>query len=143
MRAGGVMGNRFINLAACGGALFWASAATAVGQEEALTAVPSGLQLEPLEQFIEPQPDGTAWARFRFVAPGLAQGVGYDRVEPDFAHLCAEYALPLLRAAGETVSQVVISMSSQPLEFGASAPEIVQYFEAFSIEDDRCIWEAF
>ncbi|MBR9652470.1 DUF6497 family protein [Thalassovita aquimarina] len=137
------MGKPVTKFAAYGAALIWAGAATAVGQEEALTAVPSGLHLEPLDQFIEARPDGTAWARFRFVVPELADGVGFDRVEPDFAHLCAEYALPLLGEVEETISQVVISMSSQALEFGTSAPDIVQYFEAFSIENDRCIWEAF
>ena len=137
------MFERITKLAAFGGALIWAGAATAVGQEEALTAVPSELDLTLLEQFIEPQPDGTQWARFRFVVPGLADGVGYGKVADDFPHICAEYALPQLREAGETVSQVVISLSSQALDFGATAPDIVQYFEAFSIEGDRCIWEAF
>ena len=137
------MFERIANRAALAGVLIWIGAATAAGQEEALSAVPSGLDLTLLERFIEPQPDGTAWARFRFVAPELAQGVGYGKVADDFTHICAEYALPQLREADETVSQVVISLSSQALDFGASAPNIVQYFEAFSIEGDRCIWEAF
>ncbi|WP_323786115.1 DUF6497 family protein [Thalassovita sp.] len=130
-------------LVACGGVLCWTSAATAVGQEEALTAVPSGLQLTLLDQFIEAQPNGTAWARFRFVAPELAEGIGYDQVEGDFPHLCAEFALPQLLNAGESVSQIVISMSSKPLEFGSTDPEVIQFFEAFSIDSGRCIWEGF
>ena len=137
------MFDRVMNIAALGGALFWASAATAVGQEEALTAVPSGLELTLLEQFLEDQPDGTQWARFRFVAPELSAGIGYGRVAEDFGHICTEYALPQLQQAGETVSQVVISLSSQALEFGATAPGTVQFFEAFSVETGRCIWEAF
>lgn len=137
------MFERYANFAALGGALIWAGAATAVGQEEALAAVPSGLDLTLLEQFVEAQPDGTAWARFRFVAPELDAGVGYGTIAEDFPHLCAEYALPRLRDAEETVSQVVISLSSRPVEFGATVPDIVQYFEAFSIENGLCIWEAF
>ncbi|CUH64086.1 hypothetical protein TG4357_01060 [Thalassovita gelatinovora] len=129
--------------AACGGVLCWTSAATAVGQEEALTAVPSGLQLTLLDQFIEAQPDGTAWARFRFVVPELADGVRYDRVESDFPHLCAEFALPQLHTAGKAVSQIVISMSSKALEFGSTDPEVIQFFEAFNVETGRCIWEGF
>ena len=61
--------------AALGGILCWIGAATAAGQEEALAAVPSGLTLALMDKRIEAQPDGSDWARFRFVAPALAEGV--------------------------------------------------------------------
>ncbi|MDX1780057.1 MAG: DUF6497 family protein [Thalassovita sp.] len=132
-----------MNIAACGGALIGAGAAMAAGQEEALAAVPSGLQLSVADQFLEKQPDGTTWARFRFVAPEIGDGVGVGRVGDDFLHLCDKYALPRLENLGLDVSQVVISMSSKDVEFGATAPDIVQFFDAFSVETGRCIWEAF
>lgn len=128
---------------AFGGILLWIGAATAAGQEEALAAVPSGLHFDLMENFIEPQPDGSDWARFRFLAPALADGVGYDKVEADFGYLCSEYALPDLKGQGASVTQVVISLSSKALAFGDIQPDIVQFFEAFRIEDDTCIWEAF
>ena len=129
--------------AALGDILCWIGAATAAGQEEALAAVPSGLTLALMDKRIEAQPDGSDWARFRFVAPALAEGVGYDVVEGDFAHLCHEVALPDLQDRGRAVAQVVISLSSKELGFGEIQPEIIQFFEAFRIENDRCIWEAF
>ena len=119
-----------------------ADAATAVGQEEA-PAVPSGLLVSLQEFFVDAQPDGDRWARFRFVAPALAGGIAFVQVEQDFPALCANVALPTLVATGEQVEQVVISMASEPMEFGASDPSVVQYFEAFRIESGLCIWEAF
>lgn len=114
----------------------------AAGQEEALAAVPSGLKLALMEYLLDAQLDGTDWARYRFVAPALGQ-MAHEVIEGDFAHLCHQYALPDLAQQKAEVSQVVISLSSQALDFGASDPEIVQYFEAFRIENDRCIWEGF
>ncbi|WP_412563883.1 DUF6497 family protein [Thalassobius sp. MITS945101] len=128
---------------ALGGILCWIGAATAAGQEEALAAVPSGLTLALMDQRIEPQSDGSDWARFRFLAPALATGVSYDAVEGDFAHLCTEYALPDLKDRGAEVAQVVISLSSKELEFGETQPDIIQFFEAFRVENGLCIWEAF
>ena len=128
---------------ACGGILCWISAATAAGQEEALLAVPSGLPLTALDPILESQPDGSSWARFRFVAPELAEDFDYLSVADDFAHLCTKYALPQLGESVESISQIVISLSSQDLEFGATRPDVIQFFEAFSVNSDRCIWEAF
>ena len=128
---------------ALGGILCWIGATTAAGQEEALAAVPSGLTLALMDQRIEAQPDGSDWARFRFLAPALATGVGYDKVEGDFGYLCAEYALPDLMNQGAEVAQVVISLSSKELEFGETQPDIIQFFEAFRVEEGLCIWEAF
>ncbi|MGR1580240.1 DUF6497 family protein [Thalassobius sp. S69A] len=135
------MGRTNLIFAALWGCLL-ANAATAVGQEEA-PAVPSGLRVQLQEFFIQTQPDGDRYARFRFVAPELAAGVTFARVEQDFAHLCTHLALPVLTAAHEDVAQVVISLASAEVEFGASDPAIIQFFEAFRIENGLCIWEGF
>ncbi|WP_319826243.1 DUF6497 family protein [Thalassovita sp.] len=119
-----------------------ANAATAVGQEEA-PAVPSGLAFSLQEYFIDMQPDGVRLARFRFVSADLVNGIAFAQVEHDFPVLCAEYALPALVAAQEQVSQVVVSMASEAVEFGASDPSVTQFFEAFRIESGLCIWEGF
>lgn len=134
-------------LAAFGGCLL-ASAATAGVQEEAPAVpsyqdLPSGLSVTLQEYFVDTLPDGTGQARFRFVAPALAQGVGFAQVEQDFPVLCAQVAVPTLVAARQDVAQVIISMAEKPLEFGATAPSVVQYFEAFRIENGSCIWEVF
>lgn len=110
-------------------------------------AAPSGLALRLLDQRIEAHYDGSTLARYRFVAPALAEGVQYDSVADDFAYLCRSYALPDLAMSqndsSRDVAQIIISFSSKELEFGATAPEIVQFFEVFRVENDRCIWEAF
>lgn len=106
-------------------------------------ALPSGLQAALLEGFVELQPDGIRWARFRYVMPELATGAGYDNVQMDFVVLCDTAALPMLRAAGEDVAQVVVSLMDRPVEFGAVDPQAIQFFEMFSVQDGRCIWEEF
>lgn len=119
-----------------------AGAATAAGQEEA-PAVPSGLSLYLQEMLVEAQPDGARVGRFRFVAPALAAGVSFARVEEDFAFLCAQVAVPELAQVQPDVAQVVISLASAELEFGASDSSVIQFFEAFRIESGLCIWEGF
>ena len=106
-------------------------------------ALPSGLEALLLEGFVEIQPDGARWARFRYVMPGLAAGAAYDSVQMDFVTLCDAQALPLLASEGEDVSQVVVSLMDKPLEFGQSDPGTIQFFEMFTIRDNRCIWEEF
>lgn len=137
------MHNALTGFVALGGILCWIGATTAAAQEEALLAVPSGLSMTAMDAIFEPQTDGSSWARFRFVAPALAGGIDYGQVQDDFPHLCAQYALPLLTSVAESVSQIVISLSSQAMDFGSSRPDVVQFFEAFSVESDRCIWEGF
>lgn len=122
------------------GALLSGAAAAA---DPGVPEVPSGQQVRLFDLFIEEQDTGARWARFRFVAPKLAEGVDFATVEADFPHLCAAYALPLLADAGEAVEQVVISLSSAEVEFGANDPGVVQFFEAYRIEKGACIWEAF
>lgn len=141
MQGDSAMGRTNLVFAALWGCLL-ANAATAVGQEEA-PAVPSGVAVTLQEFFIQTQPDGDRHARFRFVAPELAAGVTFARVEQDFAYLCTDLALPVLSAAREEVSQVVISLASAEVEFGASDSSIIQFFEAFRIENELCIWEGF
>lgn len=118
----------------------------AMGLAPALRAeviLPSGLVATLLEGFVEIQPDDARWARFRYVMPDLAQGVDYDAVQMDFVTLCDSAALPMLRDAGEEVARVVVSLMDRPVEFGASDPQAVQFFETFSVQDNRCIWEEF
>jgi len=84
--------------------------------------------------------------RFRFLEPGLAQALDemdYDDLEADMAYLCETYALARIASTGPQPSQVVISISNRPVEFGEADPEAVQVFEAYTPEADGCIWEGF
>jgi hypothetical protein len=106
--------------------------------------LPSGLEASLLEGFVEVQPDGARWARFRYVMPALSQpDAGFDRVQYDFVTLCEAQARPMLEQAGEDVALVVVSLMDKALEFGQSDPGTAQYFETFAIREGRCIWEDF
>ena len=111
--------------------------------QESIEGAPSGLAMTLYEFLLEPQDTGAVWARFRLVAPDLGQGADFARVEPDFPWFCETQALPRLKAAAAEADVAVISLSSELIPFGDIAPEIVQFFEAFRLEGDRCIWEVF
>jgi len=122
------------------------SAAHIVPGDETPIPVPSG-QPVMLQDVIwnEPGPDGLA-VRFRFVAPQIARDSGtipYEAAAEDILHLCQTYALPRLTQFGPQPTQIIVSMSDQPLPFGESAPEVTQFFEAFTHQDGVCIWEIY
>lgn len=115
------------------------------GSEE-LIAVPSGQDVS-LQDVIwnAPGPEGLT-LRFRFLAPGIARDggtVGFDQAVADMQALCETYALPRLAELGPVPSQVIISLSDRPVAFGEARPDATQFFEAFSVQDGICIWEAY
>ena len=108
--------------------------------------VPSGQQVSLLDVVLDaPGPEGLA-ARFRFVAPAIAKDGGtvdFETASADMAHLCQAFALPRMVETGVAPAQIIISFSDRPVPFGEAAPEATQFFEAYRIEGDACIWEAF
>lgn len=109
-------------------------------------SAPSGLQVELHETLYEPLGVTASTARImrlRFVAPDLGdvEEYGIDRVEGDFEWFCHQFGLPRARKAAPLVEQVIVSIASQEVPFGDIVPEVVQYFDAFRIEEDSCIWE--
>ncbi len=88
--------------------------------------VPSG-QVVTLQDVVwnAPGPAGLT-LRFRFIAPAIAAtetgaAIDFD-TEP---------------------AQIIISLSDRPLRFGEAAPDVVQFFEAYSLTDGRCTVELF
>lgn len=82
--------------------------------------------------------------RFRFVAPGIAREGGsipFEAAAADMEHLCNAFVVDRLSAMGPKPARVIVSLSDRPTEFGAAAPEVTQYFEAYRIEEGVCIWE--
>lgn len=77
------------------------------------------------------------------VLPAAPDVLMQDPFHRDIVWLCENYALPRIKEMSPRPSQVVISMSSAPSEFGSFDPAIVQLFEGFAIPADRdaCIWE--
>ncbi|MHC0053866.1 DUF6497 family protein [Actibacterium sp. D379-3] len=131
-----------------GGALICLAAVAAAPllAGDAAIAVPSGQPVTFLDMIWgEPGPAGLT-ARFRFVAPRIGHGdsqVSFAEAEPDMLFLCTHYALPRLSNLGPEVSQVIITLADRPVDFGQSAPEATQYFEAYRPENNACIWEGF
>lgn len=114
--------------------------------EDGSIALPSGLVVREHEIRMEPVGAPAALVgtlRLRYVASQLgdAQGFGFDRIEGDFAHLCSSFGLKMRRISAPKLEQVIISIASEPVAFGESAPEIVQYFDSFRVDSGTCIWE--
>jgi hypothetical protein len=121
-------------------------AAPALAEGAGDIALPSGREVAFHDVvWGEPGPAGLT-LRFRFLEPELAQALetmDYDELEADMAYLCEAYALERIASTGPQPSQVVISISDRPTEFGEADPEAVQVFEAYSPEADGCAWEGF
>ncbi len=107
-------------------------------------AVPSGRAVVFAEMIHEPgAPMGPTW-RFRFVADGIgadSAASGFEGIAADMDFLCNAYAIPRLPARSGAGARIVVSLSAEPVEFGAARPEIAQFFEAYSTDGARCIWE--
>jgi hypothetical protein len=115
--------------------------ASAGPSDDTPVAVPSG-QPVVLHETLADDGSGALWLRLRFVAPRLG-ATTQAASAADIDHLCAAVALPYLAETGIAAERVVISLSEQAVPFGEAAPGITQYFEAYRVENDRCIWEGF
>jgi hypothetical protein len=107
-----------------------------------LTA-PSGQVVSLFDVVLEPEND---MARFRFLAPELGPDNGartFESVEVDFKWLCEMTVLPALVANDWHVDHVVISMSDKEVAFGATVPDVIQYFEGYRLNAGTCEWEMF
>jgi len=114
--------------------------------DDALIAVPSGQAVTLMDVIWNaPGPLGLT-ARFRFLAPAIARSapqVDFAMATADMLHLCQTYALGRIAEFGPAPAQVIISMSDMRVPFGEAAPDATQFFEAYSIDGDACIWEVF
>lgn len=119
---------------------------TVMSGDGARVEVPSGQEISFLDVVLTaPGPDGLT-ARFRFLAPAIAREGGtvdFETASADMIHLCQNFALPRISNTGPQPSQIVISLSDRPVPFGEAAPDATQFFEAYTIRDNACIWEAF
>lgn len=87
--------------------------------------------------------DPPVW-RVRYVAPELAtDGLPYIDVAGDMEILCTQDALARITQNGDTPSRIVITLMTEPVEFGVMTPGVTQFFESFSVDGGLCIWEAF
>ena len=103
-------------------------------------AVPSGRAVSLMDVITDvPGPKG-ATARFRFVVPGL---VADDDPSTDMLALCSSYAVPRLEGIRPEPQQIIIVFADRAVPFGETAPDAVQFFEAYGVKNATCIWEMF
>jgi hypothetical protein len=56
-------------------------------------------------------------------------------------HLCEVLALPYIAEYALTGDVIVISLADRATEFGVADRDAIQFFEAYRVQDGRCIWE--
>ena len=117
---------------------------TASAEQPPLRAL-SAVEYQPHEVLFEPPGAYDAvrrLVRMRLVAPQIAdqEQFGFDVVEPDFQVLCDGEGLRIVAKFAPNAREIVISVASEPVAFGESAPNIVQYFDLFSVEGNTCVW---
>jgi hypothetical protein len=104
--------------------------------------VPSGREVSLIDVITNaPGPEG-ATARFRFLAPGLTSADA-EAAAGDMQALCDGYALPRIEGMVPAPQQIIISLSAEAVPFGEAAPDVVQFFEAYAVQQGACIWEPF
>ena len=104
--------------------------------------VPSGRTLSLIDVITNaPGPEGAA-ARFRFLAAGLTSEDA-EASSADMQVICDSYALERTDGMVPEPQQIIISFASAAVPFGEAAPDVVQFFESFRIENGACVWEVF
>ncbi len=103
---------------------------------------PSGLTVTFHDVVTDAPGLGLAY-RFRFVAPDLDPAADYVTTEADLVWLCHAFALPRLAEIGPAPDRIVISLADRPVPFGETAPEAVQFFEAYALQGTECVWQGF
>lgn len=130
---------RLITVLALGACVCGCNEDAPVGQE---IAVPSGREVRLIDVVTNaPGPEG-ATARFRFLMPGLT-AAGIATSADDMQALCDNYAVQRIDGMVPEPQQIIISVAAAETAFGEAAPDVVQFFEAYRIENGACIWAAF
>ncbi|MDP3197787.1 DUF6497 family protein [Tabrizicola sp.] len=104
--------------------------------------VPSGRTLSLIDVITNaPGPKGAA-ARFRFLAPDLTSEDA-EVAAADMQALCDLFALERTEGMVPEPQQIIISFANAAVPFGEAAPDVVQFFESFRVENGVCVWEVF
>lgn len=125
--------------------LAWAVPADRSPAQGAPLPVPSGQPVHLHDALLDNNP-GELWLRLRFVAPRIGNRsgqIGYEAAAADMDHLCQSFAVRYVQQHALNPARVVISLSDRPVEFGQADPDATQFFEAYRLENGRCIWEEF
>ena len=119
------------------------AAALSGGALAGSVTLPSGQEARLHDSFWE-EDSGTL--RLRFVVPAVgddAYARDHDAVFADMESLCAGPGLAMIEDDGNAWDGVTVTMMAMAVEFGHTAPAVVQFFEAFLVQDGNCIWDEF
>jgi hypothetical protein len=104
--------------------------------------VPSGRALSLIDVITNARGPQGATARFRFLAPGLSPDDA-EAAAGDMQVVCDTFAVARTDGMVPAPQQIIISFADAEVPFGETAPDVVQFFESYRIEDGACIWEVF
>lgn len=116
-----------------------ATGLAAPAQADEAFALPSGLTVF-LHEVLD---EGAGDLRVRYVAEGFDPvGLDPELLLADMSALCQ---INLAAIGGEDVDigRITVSIADRAAEFGVLNTDVRQSFEAFTIADGTCIWEAF
>jgi hypothetical protein len=57
--------------------------------------------------------------------------------------VCDTFALGRTDGMVPEPQQIIITFMSAAVPFGEAAPDVVQFFESFRVENGACVWEVF
>lgn len=105
--------------------------------------LPSGLEVNFLDRYVEVQSDGETWLTLRFLSPriGLDEGeLGYDEISGDLDALCESRGRAEAAEAGE-VQQVNITLMDRAVEWGTFDPQATMFIGAYLLTETGCVWQ--
>lgn len=115
--------------------------APSLAGDAARVTLASGLEARLLDTRLEEgDGEGAQTLRLRYVAEGLVRESDHS---DDMQELCEGHALPSMAGMDPVPAHVVITLADREIPFGEAAPEAVQFFESYRIEDGACVWELF
>lgn len=106
--------------------------------------VPSGLAVRLIDVLADENGPRGYTLRFRFLVPELPGAVTQtDMLALDMHQLCQTFARPLAEKMQIYPAQFVISLADREVPYGETAPDAVQLFDAFILQDDACVQDLF
>lgn len=104
--------------------------------------VPSGREVVPIDVITNAPGNAGAAARFRYLVPDLvADDIAGSA--SDMQALCDSHALPMTVGMVPVPQEIIITLAAAAVPFGQPAPDVVQFFETYRIEDGICVVEPF
>ncbi|WP_281858008.1 DUF6497 family protein [Litoreibacter halocynthiae] len=126
-------------------ALILVIATGAASADQAPLQAVSVVEYLPHEVLFEPHGTDDAArriVRMRLLAPQIVdqKQFGFDVIESDFQALCESEGLRIVAESAPNAQEIVVSVASEAMPFGESAPNVVQYFDLFTVVDGTCVW---